>query len=92
MIYRKDTFHNRIAAILIQAGWTVIDTSWSRGRLLDMIIYKPRQKEFWFVEIKTGNRPLTDKEKDFTAQHWQRCVVFNGIDAAMVWCGMKRVI
>ena len=82
---RKDCFHNRIAAILIQAGWNVIDTSFSRGKLLDMIACKPRQHIAFFIEVKTDNAPLTDSEREFIAKHREQCVIIRNIEQAINW-------
>jgi Holliday junction resolvase-like predicted endonuclease len=85
--YKKDLYHNRIAAILIQAGWSVIDTSWSRGRLLDMIACKPRQRVAWFIEVKTGNKPFTPDESKFIDAHREQCAVIRSVEAAMIFAG-----
>ncbi len=86
---KKDLTHNPIAAILEQAGFTVIDTSWSQGRLLDMIIYK-RYGDVWFIEAKTGNKKLTDSEVLFVARHADRCVTLKSEADAIAWCAGRK--
>lgn len=79
---KKDANHNLIADVFMQAGWYVIDTSWSKGKLLDLIVYK-RKGQFWFVEVKVGNKPLTDAEKKFIQDNSFRCVVIRSVDEAI---------
>lgn len=88
MIYSKDTNHNSIAKLFMQFGWIVIDTSWSRGKLLDFFAYKVFG-DFYFVEIKNGNKKLTDCEVDFIRQHPERSIVLTSIEAAQKWL-LKR--
>jgi hypothetical protein len=85
---KKDTIHNDCAGIFLAFGWTVIDTSASKGKLLDMIIYKSR-KEFWFVEIKSGNKKLTFEESKFFSRHMDRCVLVKSVKDAETWCRIR---
>lgn len=88
---RKDLYHNRIAAILIQAGWDVIDTSWSRGKLLDMIACKPRQHIAFFIEVKTGNKQLTTDEENFIGSHREQCVVIRSVEQAINFSCTEKI-
>lgn len=72
--HRKDINHDEIARMFIQASWHVIDTSWSEGKLLDMIIYKDCG-DVYFVEVKNGNKKLTMSEAEFISKHNKRHIV-----------------
>jgi len=82
---KKDNNQDSIVRIFEQFGFTVIDTHWSRGRLLDIIVYK-RYGEVWFVEIKNGLKKLTDCEADFIMVHTARCVVIRSEEEAIKFC------
>lgn len=81
MIYKKDNNHNTIAKLFQQYGYIVIDTSWSRGKLLDFIAYK-RTGEVEFVEVKNGKKTLTGDEEKFIRNHSERSVVLRSVDDA----------
>lgn len=80
MLYKKDTNHNLIANLFRQYGYIVIDTSWSRGKLLDFIAYK-LHGELWFIEVKNGNKKLTEDECCFIGKHKEKSILLNSIDA-----------
>lgn len=88
-MYKKDHNHNLISDIFKSFGWTVIDTSWSRGRLLDIIIYKSR-REFWFVEIKNGKKTLTPAEVWFFNKHMERSILMRSAEEAKSWCENRQ--
>jgi len=82
MKYKKDTNHNAIAYLFQSYGYIVIDTSWSRGKLLDFIAYK-RTGEVWFVEVKNGaKKKLTDDEMLFFSNHPERSISIHSTDEA----------
>jgi hypothetical protein len=71
---RKDTHHNQIENLFRDYGFITIDSSKCHGDLLDFIAYKVCG-EVWFVEVKTGNKPLTDQEKKFVERNPERSIV-----------------
>lgn len=81
MIYKKDKNHESIEFLFQQYGYITIDTSWSRGKLLDFIAYKLNGK-CWFIEVKNGKKPLTKDEEIFISKHPERSVVLRSIEEA----------
>jgi Holliday junction resolvase len=78
MRLKKDNNHNEIEKQWEAYGWITIDTSGSRGKLLDFIAYK-RSGEVYFVEVKNGNATPTKCEKKFIAKHPERSVVVHNV-------------
>jgi hypothetical protein len=78
MIYKRDNNHDTIAALFRAYGYIVIDTSWSRGKLLDFIAYRPcNASDLWFVEVKSKYGKITPDEEKFIAAHPERSVVLH---------------
>jgi hypothetical protein len=81
---KKDANHNDIAAAWQQCGFVVIDTSWSGGKLLDMIPYN--RSRFFFVEVKMpGKYKLTPDEKKFFSDHPEHSVVCQTYKDVLAW-------
>ena len=80
---KKDDNHQAIEHALRQCGWSTIDTSWSAGKLLDLIAYNPVSGDLWFVEIKGRYGKLSEAERDFFQRHPERSVVIRDITEAM---------
>lgn len=83
-LYKKDKNHCDVMRVFQQFGFDCIDTSWSRGRLLDFIAVK-RYGECWFVEVKDGKKKTTEMEDKFIRLH-QRSVVIRSIEEAEKFC------
>lgn len=83
MLYKKDRNHNNIADQWKRFGWIVIDTSWSRGKMLDFIAYKLNESGVYFIEVKDGKKPLTDDEKKFIEKHPERSIVVRSAEESM---------
>jgi hypothetical protein len=81
-IYKKDANHEQIADIYRWYCPVVIDTSWSRGRLLDLIVIDKNDK-VRFVEIKNGNEKLTKSEKKFIEKYGMHCRVIRSLNEAL---------
>lgn len=81
-MYKKDLNHDEIEGLFNQFGWITVDTSWSKGKLLDFIAYKI-YGDFWFVEVKNGNKPLTKDEIKFFHKHSERSVLIRSTDEAI---------
>jgi Holliday junction resolvase-like predicted endonuclease len=77
-LYKKDNNHAAIAALFSSYGYTIIDTSWSRGKMLDFIAYRPHNgSDLWFVEVKSKYNKLTPDEEKFIAANKERSVVLH---------------
>jgi hypothetical protein len=83
---KKDVNHDRISGIFQLCGCVVIDTSACHGSLLDIIVYGPFTREFYFVEIKNGNGKLTKFEKEFIEKHKSNSVIIRSDEEAINFC------
>jgi hypothetical protein len=73
---KLDKNHNTIASMIESVRLVWIDTSWSRGRLLDGIAQNPINRAAVFIEIKNGPKDkLTESEEQFIKKHLGRCMV-----------------
>jgi hypothetical protein len=59
--------------------------------LLDFIAYKP-DSQFWFIEVKNGNKKLTKEENTFFIKHAERSVVIRSLDDAIAFLKQKRTV
>jgi 3'-phosphoadenosine 5'-phosphosulfate sulfotransferase (PAPS reductase)/FAD synthetase len=82
-LFKKDNNHNEIVKQWQTFGFITIDTSWSRGKMLDFIAYKMNEIGVWFIEVKNGKEPLTILEKEFIAKHPERSIVIRSKDENM---------
>ena len=90
MAYRHDDNHKAIAKAFQDCGWTVTDTSWSRGRLLDMIVER-RKDEMYYIEVKNGPKyELTDREKEFIPLHPGRCLIIWSVEQVKKLSGVLQ--
>lgn len=78
---KKDLNHNLISGAFRRMGWDVIDTSGSRGALLDLIVSRPKRQVSLFVEVKNGPKyKLTQSEIDFIRLHPEQSYVVWDVD------------
>lgn len=84
MHVRKDENHNSIENLFRSFGYITIDTSTCHGDLLDFIAYK-LSGEFWFVEVKNGNKRLTTNEHVFFRQHPEKSVIIRSENEALIF-------
>jgi hypothetical protein len=82
IIAKKDKNHKHIADTLRRCGWIVLDTSWSRGKLLDLIAYRPGPN-VRFIEVKGKGKNITDCEREFILDHPECSRVVHDDDEAM---------
>jgi hypothetical protein len=83
MHIKKDRNHNEIEGLFRAFGWVTIDTSRCHGVLLDFIAYKGN--EHWYVEVKSGNKPLTPFEQKFFREHPERSICLRSREQAQEW-------
>lgn len=81
MHIKKDSIHNAVESLFNSFGWITIDTSRCHGVLLDFIACKVYGL-YIFVEVKTGNKPLTASERKFIDKHPEHSLVIRSIKEA----------
>jgi len=89
-MHRKDDNHKSIAEAFRRCGWIVTDTSWSRGRLLDMIIDR-RKGEHYYVEVKKNDKSImTTLEMKFIHEHPGLCKLVWSIEQVLEMSGRPQ--
>jgi hypothetical protein len=83
---KKDANHDDIVEVFQFYGYIVINTFSCHGILLDFIAYKENCADFVFVEVKNGNKKLTEEEEKFIKLHAYNSIVIKSIDDAMEFC------
>jgi hypothetical protein len=88
-MYKHDDNHRIIADAFRRCGWIVTDTSWSRGRLLDLIIDR-RKGEHYYVEIKKSSKSIyTKMELAFIQSHPGLCITVWSVEQVLEISGAK---
>jgi len=87
---RKDSNHDKIAAVFLAYGFDVVDTSGFSGKMLDLLVTLGSHF-FMFVEIKDGSKPksqrkLTPDEERFIAKRPDHCMVIESREQAHTIC------
>jgi predicted Holliday junction resolvase-like endonuclease len=84
---KKDSNHDEIAQVFDTFGYFTIDTSKCHGILLDIIAYKARSGEVWYIEVKNGKYwKLTENEKAFISAHRERSIILETREQAIEFC------
>ena len=78
---KKDTIHNAVENAFRGYGYRTTDTSTCHGVLLDFIAEQDN-KPCWFIEVKSGNKKLTENEKRFIREHPENSVVIRSVEEA----------
>jgi hypothetical protein len=89
--WKKDRSHDSRIAEMRTLGLDVIDTSWSRGKLLDCIVRHRGTGRAMYVEIKNSIKgKLTPDETAFVNARPEACrVVASQADALALWAELR---
>ena len=90
--WKKDLSHRARVNEMRTLGLDVIDTSWSRGKLLDCIVRHRGTGRAMYVEIKNSSKgKLTPDETAFINARPEACrVVASQADVLAVWAELRK--